>query len=451
MKLGKLIHILIGIVCIECLPNARAVVPPPDGGYPNFTTAEGQHALSALTSGAANTAVGWFSLESVTTGSFNTGVGAGTLVLNTGDANTATGTAALLFNTTGFNDTAVGAAALLHNTIAADNTAIGAFALSSNTTGDDNTASGFQALSSNTTASFNTAVGRSALGNNITGSPNTAIGAEALASNTTGQFNTATGGSALSTNATGNNNTATGSFTLFDSTGDANTATGFLALRFTTSGVNNTATGVSALQNNTTGNFNTALGFDAGANQTTGSNNIYIGAGLVGIAGESNACYIASIFGQTSGGGAPVFVDAAGKLGTSTSSMRFKEDIEPMDRTSEALFSLKPVSFRYNKGIDPTGTSQLGLIAEDVEKVKPDLVVRDKVGKPYSVRYDQVNAMLLNEFLKEHRRVEQLTKEFQTTVANQQKQIQALTAGLHKMGAQLELNKPAAQTVLSDQ
>ncbi|HVI78388.1 MAG TPA: tail fiber domain-containing protein, partial [Candidatus Acidoferrum sp.] len=203
--------------------------------------------------------------------------------------------------------------------------------------------------------------------------------------------------------------------------------------------------------NNTTGNFNTALGFNAGANQTTGSNNIYIGAGLVGIAGESNACYIASIFGQTSGGGAPVFVDAAGKLGTTTSSMRFKEDIEPLDRTSEALFSLKPVSFRYNKDIDPTGTSQLGLVAEDVEKVNPDLVVRDKVGKPYSVRYDQVNAMLLNEFLKEHRRVEQLTKQFQTTVANQQKQIQALTAGLHKMSAQLELNKPAAQTVVSDQ
>jgi len=449
------------------MPFAKGVVPPPDGGYPNFTTAEGQNALFTLTSGAANTAVGWFSLKSVTTGSFNTGVGAGTLLLNTGDANTATGTAALLFNTTGFNDTAVGAAALLHNT-AEDNTAVGAFALSSNTTGDDNTASGSEALVNNTTGSNNTAVGRSSLGNNTTGSPNTAIGAEALASNTIGQFNTAIGASSLSANTTGNNNTATGSFTLFDATGEANTATGFLALRFTTTGSNNTATGVSALQNNTTGLNNTACGDGALSANTTGSGNIALGIGAgfnvttansvicIGADGQnvSNSCYIGNIFGATSSGGAAVLVNSDGKLGTATSSRRFKDEIKPMDKTSEALFALKPVTFRYKKEIDPAGTSQLGLVAEDVEKVNPDLVVRDEEGKPYSVRYDQVNAMLLNEFLKEHCTVQELKSvvaKQETAAAQQQKQIEVLTAGLQKVTAQIEASEPAPQVVSSNQ
>jgi trimeric autotransporter adhesin len=469
------ILILLSVLCFGLLPVAQAVVPPPDGGYPNFTTAEGQKALFSLTTGAANTAVGWSALLTDAAGSFNTATGAGALLFNTADDNTAFGAAALLFNTTGPDNTAVGVAALLHNTTGADNTATGASALVLNTEGSFNTASGSEALFSNTTGSNNTAVGRSALGNNTTGSPNTAIGSEALASNTTGQFNTATGASALSTNTTGDNNTATGSFTLFDATGEANTATGFLALRFTTTGSSNTATGVSALQNNTTGSFNTALGFNAGENQTTGSNNVYIGAGLVGVAGESNVCYIASIFGQTSGGGAPVFINATGKLGTTTSSRRFKEDIQLMDRTSEALFSLKPVSFRYKKEIDPAGTSQFGLVAEDVERVNPDLIVRDKEGNPYSVRYDQVNAMLLNEFLKEHSTVQEMKstlakqealmtehrKDFEFKLAQQQKQIEALTAGLQKVSTQLataspsggglEASKAVVQTARNDQ
>ena len=141
-----------------------------------------------------------------------------------------------------------------------------------------------------------------------------------------------------------------------------------------------------------------------------------------------------------------------------TSSARFKDEIKAMDNVSEALFALKPVTFRYKKGIDPQGIPQLGLVAEEVEAVNPDLVVRDKEGKPYSVRYDQVNAMLLNEFLKEHRRVEeqqmtitQLKQDFQSRIAHQQKQIEALTAGLQKVSAQLELNKPAPQTVVNNQ
>jgi Chaperone of endosialidase len=202
-----------------------------------------------------------------------------------------------------------------------------------------------------------------------------------------------------------------------------------------------------ALANNTTGNSNTALGSGAGINQTTGSGNVYIGSGTPGITGESNACYIASIFGQTSANGIPVLINSNNKLGTTTSSKRFKQEIKPMDKASEALFSLKPVAFRYKKQLDPAGTSQFGLVAEEVEKVNPDLVVRDKEGKPYSVRYDQVNAMLLNEFLKEHRKVEEL----EANAAQQQKQIEALTAGLQKVSAQLELNKAAPQTVQNNQ
>jgi len=151
-----------------------------------------------------------------------------------------------------------------------------------------------------------------------------------------------------------------------------------------------------------------------------------------------------------------VFVNGNNQLGTTTSSKRFKEDINPMDKASEAILTLKPVTFRYKKEIDPAGTSQFGLVAEEVEKVNPDLVVRDKEGKPYSVRYDQVNAMLLNEFLKEHRKVEELKKDFQATVAQQQKEIQALAARLEeqasqiqKVNAQLEMSKPAAKVVVS--
>jgi hypothetical protein len=168
---------------------------------------------------------------------------------------------------------------------------------------------------------------------------------------------------------------------------------------------------------------------------------------MVGVAGESNACCIASIFGQTSASGIPVLINSNNKLGTTTSSKRFKQEVKAMDKASEALFSLKPVSFRYKKEIDPAGTSQLGLVAEDVEKVNPDLVVRDKEGKPYSVRYNQVNAMLLNEFLKEHRKVE----EQGAIIAKQQKQIEALTAGLQKVSAQLEASKPAPQVVNNNQ
>jgi hypothetical protein len=229
-----------------------------------------------------------------------------------------------------------------------------------------------------------------------------------------------------------------------------NMANGEQAFFSNIAGADNTANGEQALFSNITGNFNTAIGFAAGFNQITGSSNVYIGSNMIGTPGESNACYIASIFGQTSASGIPVLINSNNKLGTITSSKRFKEDIKPMGKTSETLFALKPVTFRYKEEIDSAGTSQFGLVAEEVEKMNPDLVVRDKEGKPYSVRYDQVNAMLLNEFLKEHRTVQELKSNAakqEATIARQQKQIEALTAGLQKVSAQLEASKPAPQVV----
>jgi trimeric autotransporter adhesin len=473
---------LLTLACLALSPIASAVNPPPDGGYPGFNTAEGTRALFSLTTGSANTAVGWFSLFSNVEGSFNTAVGAGTLLFNVGGQsagdglaggadNTAVGAAALLFNTTGSDNTAVGAGALVNND-ADFNTGVGAFALNSNTTGDfnsafgwnalvsntegsANTAMGASALSANTTAENNTAIGTAALQFHTTGNGNTAIGASALVNDTSGQVNTATGASALFNNDTGSFNTANGLSALFsNTTGGDNTADGAQALSSNIDGNDNTAVGLNALLNNTSGDNNTALGRSAGGQQTTGSNNVYIGANIAGVAGESNACYIGSIFGQTApNGGTAVFIDASHKLGTLTSSRRFKEDIKPMDKASERLFALEPVAFRYKKEIDPAGTSQLGLVAEDVEKVNPDLVVRDKEGKPYSVRYDQVNAMLLNEFLKEHRKVEeqeatiaQLKKEMETVVACLKEQ----DSKIQRASAQIEVSKAVGQAALSN-
>jgi Chaperone of endosialidase len=269
---------------------------------------------------------------------------------------------------------------------------------------------------------------------------NTAEGTKALFSNTTGQANTAMGVGALYKN----------------TTGVGNTATGMAALGSNTTGFSNTAIGARALMMNTTGNYNVALGDSAGESLSTGDNNIHIGHNVSGVAGESNtirigntdiiATYIRGISRQTAAGGAAVFVDSNGKLGTMTASTRFTDEIKPMDQASEAILTLKPVSFCYKQEIDPKSIRQFGLIAEEVEKVNPDLVGRDEQGKAYSVRYDAVNAMLLNEFLKEHGKVEKL----ETTVARQQEQIETLTAGLHKVTAQLELSKAAPQSVLNN-
>jgi hypothetical protein len=432
--------ITILIVCLASVQNARALSPPPDGGYPGNNTAEGQSALLGLTTGINDTAVGWFSLKSNTDGQLNTAVGSATLFSTVhASRNTAIGGAALFSDTDGFNNTAVGALALFYNTTGYLNTAIGDSALLSNTIGRQNTAVGDLALTLNTNGNDNTAVGYSALVSNTVGFANTAIGDSSLGNNTTGNTNTAIGSDALPGN----------------TTGDSNTATGFFALYSNGTGGQNTAVGESALSLNQSGIVNIALGFHAG-DLTTGDNNIVIGNR--GVEGESNtirigggvfgygpqtAAFISGISGTAVVGDA-VVADGNGQLGTVASSARFKKNIKPMDKTSEAILALKPVSFQYRS--DSKGTPQFGLIAEEVAKVNPDLIVRNRDGEIYSVRYEAVNAMLLNEFLKEHRKVQEL----ETNAAKQQKQIEALTAGLQKVTAQLEVSKAAPRTVLNN-
>src|SRR5205823_1884629 len=307
--------IALTFACFGPLPITLALLPPPDGGYPNGNTAEGDDALLNLTSGTNNTAIGFE-------------------------------------------------------------------ALLNNTTGGGNTATGFEALESNRAGDFNTATGFEALLSNTTGRNNTAAGLEALAANTTGN--------------------------------------------------NNTAMGQRSLSSNTTGNFNIALGPNAGDKLTTGANNIDIGNR--GVAGEADtirigdqqtqtATFIAGIIGAAVAGPV-VHINSSGQLGVPPSSARFKDEIRPMDKASEGIHALKPVTFRYKQEIDQEGIPQFGLVAEEVEKVNPNLVTRDAKGEVYSVRYEAVNAMLLNEFLKEHRKVEAL----QASLAQQQKDLQATTA-----------------------
>ncbi len=305
----------------------------------------------------------------------------------------------------------------------------------------------------------NTAEGDYALFNLDTsqGVDNTAIGWDALYSNTTGNYNTATGAVALVFNTTGNNNTANGYEALDNNTtGSNNTGYGVAALSSNTTGNNNTAIGFDALPGNTTGSDNIVVGSNAGFNLTTGSNNIDIGA--FGMAGESKtirmgrqrtqtATYIAGISGATVPTGVAVIVDGSGHLGTTTSSARFKDAIKPMDKASETILALKPVTFHYNKELDPDCIPQFGLVAEDVAKVNADLVARDDEGKPYTVRYDAVNAMLLNEFLKEHQKVQRL----EAALAAVNERLKAQDAKIDKVNAKVELTKPAPQMVVNDQ
>jgi hypothetical protein len=410
-----LIPLAIAMAGLALSPTARAVDPPPDGGYPNGNTAEGEDALFELTTGSNNTGIGFDALYS---------------------------------DTIGVGNTATGGNALFTNTIGSANTASGANALYSNTTGSSNTASGADALYFNTTGYGNTANGIGALYYNTTGLVNTAAGNYALYSNTTGSSNTASGANALYFNTTGDNNTCNGIAALYmNTTGSGNTANGLSALVSNTTGYNNTASGVEALSHKTTGHNNIAIGNLAGTYLTTGSNNIDIGA--VGGVGESNTMrlgrygiqnrtFIAGVSGATVPGGVTVIVDSLGHLGTITSSARYKDNIKPMDKASEAILALQPVTFHYKKELDPRAIPQFGLVAEQVAKVDPDLVARDEEGKPYTVRYEAVNAMLLNEFLKEHRKVEAL----EATVAAQQKgfesKIEALTAALKAQAAQIQ-------------
>ena len=269
----------------------------------------------------------------------------------------------------------------------------------------------------------NTAVGWLALANNTTGTQNTADGNNALYFNTTGSVNTASGWQALYSNTTGGNNTASGWNALFSNKGGSwNTANGLSALYYNTSGNHNTAVGDSALQSCTSGSYNVAIGDDAGGNLTTGSQNIDIyNQGVagdnntirIGALGAQSSTFIAGIYGTTVSGVA-VQVNSSGQLGVLSSSQKFKTDIQSMGDTSDVLLALDPVTFKYKPGIDSSGMPQFGLIAEQVEKVDPNLVVHDKEHGIYTVRYEAVNAMLLNEFLKEHKTVQEQSTEIQT-------------------------------------
>ena len=344
--------------------------------------------------------------------------------------NTVQGDNALISNTTGTNNTVYGAEAMTSNQTGSNNSAYGAYTLL-NSTVSDNTALGSFALRENQTGTLNTGVGESALAANTSGNNNTAVGTDASHGNN-GDRNVAVGYSALSNNVTGSRNTVVGADAMHNDivgvvTGNDNTAVGSTALR------------------DTAGNNNLALGSNAGGNLLMGDNNILIAnAGVatqsntirVGTLGTQTATYIAGIRGVALGGSQPVGVNAQGQLGVRSSSVRCKEAIKPMGEQSAAILSLRPVGFRYKKELDPSGDAQFGLVAEDVAKVASELVVRDEQGKPLSVRYEEVNAMLLNEFIKARRQIDA-----------QEQQIEALNAGLQKVSAQLEASKPAPQVV----
>jgi hypothetical protein len=410
--------ITIALVCFALVQNTLAVSPAPDGGYPGANTAEGTDALLNLSSGIANTAVGNNALRQNTTGSWNVALGSGTLASNTtGNFNMAIGTDALTKNTANFN------------------LAIGFRVGFMNTTGNHLTGIGAGALQNNTTAGFNTAIGADALHDNTIGGGNTAIGADALHDNTVGGGNTAIGADALAGNTIGGGNTAIGAD----------------ALAGNTIGGGNTAIGSGALLNNPTGNDNIALGDAAGLFLATGDNNIDIGNnGVTGDSGTTRigtvqgAIYLAGIAGQIVGaGGTTCYVDNDGKLGVFLSSRRFKTDIADMGAASETLLALRPVTFHYKPELDKTCTPQFGLVAEEVAKVNPDLVTRDAKGELTTVRYEAVNAMLLNEFLKEHKK----TEELEATVASLITTVKEQAAQIQKVSAELQASRPAPLTV----
>jgi trimeric autotransporter adhesin len=401
--------IALAVLYFAFLPKAQALSPPPDGGYPGGNTAEGQNALFNLTTGPYNTAVGLFSLMTITDAGYNTAIGAGTLLFNTAGENTATGAGALFSNTTGI-----------------DNTANGAFALFSNTIGERNNAVGDGALFANN-ANFNNAFGAFALEANTTGGANDAFGDEALQENTTGTNNTAIGYQALRSNGTGNGNVAVGARALFSGTGVM------------------------------TGSDNTAIGNSAGENVDTGSGNVYIGASVEAVdPAENDHTYIRNINTTSVSGGNADFVTVdltTGLLGHLSSSQRYKEDIHPMDNASQTLYRLKPVTYCYKKEIDRSQSLDYGLIAEDVAEIDSNLAVRARDGQIESVRYNAINAMLLNEFLKEHRKVQELDatvaqqqKDFQATIAQLAARLEEQASQILKVSAQLELSKPVSRT-----
>jgi hypothetical protein len=332
-----------------------------------------------------------------------------------------------------------------------DNTASGKYALGSNTTGGGNTASGDGALSSNTTGGENTASGADALYSNRSADYNTASGVQALFSNTTGSYNAALGANALASNISGDYNTASGYEALYSNTGNSNTASGYEALYANTTGTQNTATGLHALAANTTGSNNIAEGYHGGYNLTTGSNNIDIGSPgvtaesgairigtITGTTSTQSAAYIAGIYGiKTATAGTAVFIDSSGQLGTVSSSIRYKEDVQPMASATERLLKLRPVKFRHKKA-DASGEKpiQYGLIAEEVAEFYPELVVRDAAtGRIDGVRYDELAPMLLNEMQQQHAQMAEKFDAQAVKIRGLEQQVAVMHAALLKLQA----------------
>src|SRR6266487_194418 len=401
----------VALACFALLPRAQAATPellpapPPDGFYNGFNTAEGFGALFALTTGTFNTALGFKALNADTSGGSNTAVGG----------------QALLHNNTGSFNTAIGENALVFNTGGSFNMALGQGALANNLTGNSNTAMGFQALNTNTTDN-NTGVGFQTLSGNISG----------------GSFSTAVG---FQADQVSNNN--------------SNDAFGYQSLLNVTTGGFNVAMGVRTLNDLIDGSFNTAIGNNAGDGLVHGSFNLFLGQGVfAGAATESFHTYIKNVYSTPTGLARIVRVLPSGLLGTfEASARRFKDDIKPMDKASEVILALKPVTFHYKKEMDPQGTLMYGLVAEEVEKVIPEMVTHDEKGQIDGVRYESINMMVLNEFLKEHQKVQEL----EATVAQQKKGMELLAAQLkeqaaliQKVSAQVEMSKPAP-TVVANQ
>jgi hypothetical protein len=411
----------LGFALCVAMASIRAVFaldPPPGGAYPNDTTALGSNALFNLDPDspyADNTAIGFEALYNASTTS----------------GNTAVGSQAMFTNTAGEDNVAVGFSALYHNTTGTFNVAVGNAALITNTTGGDNTGIGTNALEFATTAIQNTAVGSGAMTYDETGIANTAIGAGALAFNATGSKNAALGVAAMD-----------------KGSGDNNVSLGYGA-------------GYSI-----TGSGNILIGYEGGFNLTSGANNIEVGnqgvkndANLIRIGDTAvqKKTFIAGISGATIPNGVAIMVNNKGQLGVATSSARFKDDIQPMKNASDVILSLQPVTFRYKKELDSSGAPQFGLVAEQVAKVDPDLVVRDDSGKPYTVRYEAVNAMLLNEFLKEHQKVETQSQQIESLEKHLGEQgkintemraaLKAQAAQIQKVNAQLATQQSAPPLV----
>jgi hypothetical protein len=375
-------------------------------------------ALFVHTTGSQNLFVGSGAGNTSTSGlGGNVALGQGALASNTtGALNTAVGNFALFYNTTGHSNAAFGRTALTRNTTGYLNSAFGDGALYFNTTGDSNTAAGQNALRANTTGSGNAAVGSNALRSNTTGYWNAAMGGNALRSNDVGVQNSAFGRGALYSNTSGARNAAFGMYALRNTTtGAENAAFGAHALRHNTTGAQNAALGRLALYNNTSGSRNVAIGLSAGSAQNTGNDNIYIanpgspgesGAIKIGTSGTHTKVQMAGIHGAVAMGAVEVLIEPNGTLGTVVSSGRFKQDVHEMGDASDFLRKLRPVTFHYTEdavGAEGAKAPQYGLIAEEVAKVAPELVARGADGKPYSVKYHVLPALLLNEIQKQER------------------------------------------------